>query len=106
MLFMSSANKIFRIHGPYVSESEIEKVNSFLRSQGEPDYIDEITAINVGEKTDSLSLDGNDELIKLRKVFNSKVNIRLKEKDNGTILFPFTNITEFKTLIKKLNAKK
>ena len=33
MLFMSSANKIFRIHGPYVSESEIEKVNSFLRSQ-------------------------------------------------------------------------
>ena len=62
MLFMSSANKIFRIHGPYVSESEIEKVNSFLRSQGEPDYIDEITAINVGEKNDSLSLDGNDEL--------------------------------------------
>ena len=45
MLFMSSANRIIRIHGPYVSESEIEKVNSFLRSQGKPDYIDEITAI-------------------------------------------------------------
>ena len=45
MLFMSSANRIARIHGPYVSESEIEKVNSFLRSQGEPNYIDEITAI-------------------------------------------------------------
>jgi len=45
MLFMSSANRIIRIHGPYVSESEIEKVNSFLRSQGEPDYIDEITII-------------------------------------------------------------
>jgi len=43
MLFMSSANRIVRIHGPYVSESEIEKVNSFLRSQGNPDYIDEIT---------------------------------------------------------------
>ena len=43
MLFMSAANKIIRIHGPYVSESEIEKVNSFLRSQGEPNYIDEIT---------------------------------------------------------------
>ena len=40
---MSSANRIIRIHGPYVSELEIEKVNSFLRSQGEPDYIDEIT---------------------------------------------------------------
>ncbi len=45
MLFMSSANRIIRIHGPYVSESEIEKVNSFLRSQGEPNYIDEITII-------------------------------------------------------------
>ncbi len=45
MLFMSSANRIVRIHAPYVSESEIEKVNSFLRSQGEPDYIDEITII-------------------------------------------------------------
>jgi len=45
MLFMSSANRIVRIHAPYVSESEIEKVNSFLRSQGKPDYIDEITII-------------------------------------------------------------
>ena len=45
MLFMSSANRIVRIHAPYVSESEIEKVNSFLRSQGEPNYIDEITVI-------------------------------------------------------------
>jgi S-DNA-T family DNA segregation ATPase FtsK/SpoIIIE len=32
-----------RIHAPYVSENEIEKVNSFLRSQGKPDYIEEIT---------------------------------------------------------------
>ena len=43
MLFMSSANKIFRIHGPYISENEIEKVTSFLRAQGNPDYIEEIT---------------------------------------------------------------
>ena len=64
MLFMSSANKIFRIHGPYVSESEIEKVNSFLRSQGKPDYIDEITANQINEKSESLVGDGNDELYK------------------------------------------
>jgi S-DNA-T family DNA segregation ATPase FtsK/SpoIIIE len=42
MLYMSSANKIVRIHAPFVSESEIEKVNNFLRSQAEPNYIDEI----------------------------------------------------------------
>jgi len=42
MLYMSSANRIVRIHAPFVSESEIEKVNNYLRSQAEPDYIDEI----------------------------------------------------------------
>ncbi len=42
MLYMSSANKIMRIHAPFVSDNEIEKINNFLRSQEEPDYIDEI----------------------------------------------------------------
>ena len=42
MLYMSSANKIVRIHAPFVSENEIEKINNFLRSQAEPDYVDEI----------------------------------------------------------------
>ena len=42
MLYMSSANKIIRIHAPFVSETEIEKINNFLRSQAEPDYVDEI----------------------------------------------------------------
>ena len=45
MLFMSSANRIMRIHGPFVSEKEIEKVNSYLRPQGEPNYMDEITLV-------------------------------------------------------------
>ncbi len=42
MLYMSSANKIVRIHAPFVSDTEIEKINNFLRSQAEPDYVDEI----------------------------------------------------------------
>ncbi len=42
MLFMSSANRVVRIHAPYVSENEIEKINNYLRSQAKPDYIDEI----------------------------------------------------------------
>ena len=39
---MSSANRIIRIHAPFVSDNEIEKINKFLRSQAEPDYVDEI----------------------------------------------------------------
>ena len=42
MLYMSSANRIVRIHAPFVADNEIEKVNNYLRGQAEPDYIDEI----------------------------------------------------------------
>ena len=42
MLFMSSANRIVRIHAPFVSDNEIEKINNSLRAQAEPEYIDEI----------------------------------------------------------------
>ena len=42
MLYMSSANRMVRIHAPFVSENEIEKINNYLRSQAEPDYVDEI----------------------------------------------------------------
>ena len=62
MLFMSSANRIVRIHGPYVSEKEIEKITNVLRSQGEPDYMDEITANDKDNISDYLSNDETDEL--------------------------------------------
>lgn len=57
MLFMSSANRIVRIHGPFVSESEIEKVNSFLRSQGKPDYFSEITESEKNGNNHSRNID-------------------------------------------------
>ncbi len=64
MLYMSSANRIVRIHAPFVSDNEIEKINNFLRSQAEPDYVDEILnfadekEINEGSK----NLNDKDEL--------------------------------------------
>jgi len=64
MLFMSSANRIVRIHAPYVSENEIEKINNYLRSQAEPDYFDEI--LNFADSKDlgtkSEENENNDEL--------------------------------------------
>ena len=53
MLYMSSANKIVRIHAPFVSESEIEKINNFLRTQAEPDYVDEI--LNFADEKENIS---------------------------------------------------
>tara|TARA_B100002052_G_scaffold290593_1_gene309403 strand:- start:735 stop:1247 length:513 start_codon:yes stop_codon:yes gene_type:complete len=59
MLYMSSANKIVRIHAPYVSESEIEKINNFLRSQEEPVYVDEI--LNFADEKESKFDNSNNE---------------------------------------------
>jgi S-DNA-T family DNA segregation ATPase FtsK/SpoIIIE len=59
MLYMSSANRIVRIHAPFVSDNEIEKVNNYLRSQAEPDYVDEILSFadekEIGENLSSSS---------------------------------------------------
>ena len=57
MLYMSSANRIVRIHAPFVSDNEIEKVNNYLRNQAEPNYIDEILSFadekEIGENLSS-----------------------------------------------------
>ena len=63
MLYMTSANKVTRIHGPYVSENEIEKINNFLRSFGETEYFDEILSYGDNNSKDSLKQIGDkDEL--------------------------------------------
>ena len=67
---MSSANRIIRIHGPYVSEKEIEKISSVLRAQGEPDYIEDITAVSNANNGDTnISDEEGDEL------YNEAINI-------------------------------
>ena len=43
MLYMAGGGRVTRVHGPFVSDEEVERVVSFLKSRGEPDYIDEIT---------------------------------------------------------------
>jgi S-DNA-T family DNA segregation ATPase FtsK/SpoIIIE len=43
MLYMAGGGRITRVHGPFVSDEEVERVVSFLRTCGIPDYIDQIT---------------------------------------------------------------
>jgi S-DNA-T family DNA segregation ATPase FtsK/SpoIIIE len=43
MLYMAGGGRISRVHGPFVSDTEVEKVVKFLRSQGEPAYLNSIT---------------------------------------------------------------
>jgi len=43
MLFMAAGGRIMRVHGPFVSDAEVERVAAFLRTQGQPDYVEEVT---------------------------------------------------------------
>ena len=43
MLFMQGGGRITRVHGPFVTDDEVEKVVAFLREQGEPAYVDDVT---------------------------------------------------------------
>jgi S-DNA-T family DNA segregation ATPase FtsK/SpoIIIE len=43
MLYMAGGGRITRLHGPFVTDQEVEEVCKHLRSQGEPDYLDLIT---------------------------------------------------------------
>lgn len=43
MLYMAAGGRITRVHGPFVSDQEVAEVVSFLKAQGEPAYLEEVT---------------------------------------------------------------
>ncbi|MCW3477263.1 FtsK/SpoIIIE family DNA translocase [Limobrevibacterium gyesilva] len=43
MLYMAGGGRILRVHGPFVSDKEVEEIVAFLREQGEPAYLEEVT---------------------------------------------------------------
>jgi S-DNA-T family DNA segregation ATPase FtsK/SpoIIIE len=43
MLYMAGGGRITRLHGPFVSDQEVEVVAEYLRSQGQPTYLDDVT---------------------------------------------------------------
>jgi S-DNA-T family DNA segregation ATPase FtsK/SpoIIIE len=53
MLYMAGGGRISRVHGPFVSDEEVEKVVRHLKTQGQPEYLEAVTA---EEPTDE---DGN-----------------------------------------------
>ena len=80
MLYMTSANKMTRIHAPFVSEGEIEKINNFLRNQAEPDYVDEI--LNFADEKENNNDSKNNE--NLDELYNTALEIVKSERKAST----------------------
>jgi len=78
MLYMSDGGKVVRVHGPFVSDNEVEDVVRFIKNQESPEYIESLTK-EEGEINSSIQQnDSNDEL------FNQAVEVIMKDKRVST----------------------
>jgi S-DNA-T family DNA segregation ATPase FtsK/SpoIIIE len=61
MLYMPSGTGLpMRVHGAFVSDEEVHRVVAYLKSQGEPDYIEGVLEGGTADGDGDLSLDGGD----------------------------------------------
>ena len=67
MLYMAGGGRISRVHGPFVADDEVEKVVRHLKSQGQPEYLEDVTKSDeededgaVFDSTDMGGGEGND----------------------------------------------
>ena len=78
MLYMSDGGKVVRVHGPFVSDSEVEKVVKFIKNQESPEYIEALTKENKETSNDIKGNDSDDVL------FNQAVEVIMKDKRIST----------------------
>jgi S-DNA-T family DNA segregation ATPase FtsK/SpoIIIE len=57
MLYMAGGGRISRVHGPFVSDEEVEKVVRHLKSQGVPQYLEAVTAEEPADEGDAAVFD-------------------------------------------------
>jgi S-DNA-T family DNA segregation ATPase FtsK/SpoIIIE len=89
MLYMMAGGRIRRVHGPFVSDGEVEDVVRFLRKQGRPEYLDAVTEEPDEDGEDPLAMlgeEGSDDMFdkavaivaRDRKVSTSYIQRRLQ----------------------------
>ena len=79
MLYMSDGGKVVRVHGPFVSDDEVERVVGFIRKQETPEYIESITKED-GDGGNILSPQDDSE----DALFSQAVSIIIKDKRVST----------------------
>jgi S-DNA-T family DNA segregation ATPase FtsK/SpoIIIE len=88
MLHMAGGGRIARVHGPFVSDEEVEKVVAHLKTQGRPEYLETVTTDEeeddaeeqdtaVFDKSDMAAEDGND-------LYDKAVKVVLRDKKCST----------------------
>jgi S-DNA-T family DNA segregation ATPase FtsK/SpoIIIE len=81
MLYMAGGGRIKRLHAPFVSDNEVEAVVRHLKAQGQPDYLEAITAEDEDEAGD---MPGDDYSGSGDELYDKAVNIVLQDKKAST----------------------
>ena len=80
MLYMAGGGRISRVHGPFVSDHEVEKVVAHLKMQGAPDYLDAITAEDEDEDGGEGPAASGDFADESADLYDRAVNIVLRDR--------------------------
>ena len=86
MLYMAGGGRISRVHGPFVSDEEVEKVVRHLKSQGTPQYLDAVTTDQDAEDEDGAVFDatGMGEAGDAADLYQQAVQVVLRDKKAST----------------------
>lgn len=82
MLYMAGGGRITRVHGPFVADSEVEKIVAFLKTQGEPIFDDAITRDESEEMAGEF--EDEEESESERALYNQAVEIVMREQKAST----------------------
>ena len=83
MLYMAGGGRISRVHGPFVSDNEVEKVVAHLKTQGQPDYLDAITSEDDADGEDAPA-PGSMDAEESGDLYDRAVNIVLRDRKCST----------------------
>ena len=80
MLYSTGPGQMSRVHGPLVEDGEVEKITSFLRQQGRPQYVEALSAV----PEPSQPAGGNDKAGEREDLFERAVAIVMTERKVST----------------------
>ena len=83
MLYMAGGGRISRVHGPFVTDNEVEKIVAHLKTQGAPEYLSAITEDDERDEDEDdapLAAPGSMDAEEAGDIYDRAVNIVLRDR--------------------------
>jgi S-DNA-T family DNA segregation ATPase FtsK/SpoIIIE len=84
MLYMMGGGRITRVHGPFVSDKEVEEVVAHLKDQGAPEYLSAVTVDEDSGEGDGFDMQGAGEGEESNDLYDKAVAIVLRDRKAST----------------------